>query len=196
MYMVVVPLVHSVTTHLAYTNRKCRVHRADTEDAARPPLYFRLLLRHPCHCRLEGNKCARHVDLLTTRIAQLATELTRDADAFFYADGLQVLVFRDDARLWSLDAELLADVSHYHFTFADAYLAHLLSSQSNDAMGRLDAGYDVPTNIAPLAVESLQVTVRLGTLASRSERLAELCQAALAQRSNIGRVSERLPFSA
>ena len=39
-----------------------------------------------------------------------------------------------------MDAELLADVSHYHLTFADAYLAHLLSSVSKDAVGRLGDG--------------------------------------------------------
>ena len=130
-----------------------------------------------------------HVDLLTIWVAQWAIELIQDDNAFLallsYTAGLQVLVFRDDARLWTLDAELLADVSHYHFTFADAYLAHLLSSLSKDAMGRLDGGCDESTNIAPLEAESLQVTVRLGALSSRSERLRELCQAALAQSSNV-----------
>lgn len=84
-----------------------------------------------------------------------------------------------------MDADLLADVSHYHFPFADAYLARLLNSLSKYAMGRLDDGGDVSTNTAPLALESLQVTVRLNALSSRSERLGNLCQAALAQSSNI-----------
>lgn len=105
--------------------------------------------------------------------------------SLLFFSGLQVLVFRDDVRLWTLDAELLADVSHYNFTFADAYLAHLLSRLAKDAMGRLDGGCDMSTNIAPLALESLQVTARLGALSSRSERLGDLCQAALAQTSNV-----------
>lgn len=95
----------------------------------------------------------------------------------------QVLNFRHDSRLWALDAWLLVEVSHSHLPFADAYLAQLLGhllEYSKRIGSEINIGGKAST--AGLQGSKLKdVKIRLGRLASRSERLRYLCGTALAK---------------
>lgn len=90
----------------------------------------------------------------------------------FVKHALQVLAFRSDARLWSLDGWLLAEVSHHYFSFADAYLAHVLDGLRELAQKELEGSkYSVDCRMQD----------RLAALCSRSKRLEALCRTALQQ---------------
>lgn len=94
-----------------------------------------------------------------------------------------MLNFRHDSWLWALDAWLLVEVSHSHLSFADAYLAQLLGQlfeHSKQIGNEFNIGNQASTT-GPQASQLEDVKIRLRRLASRSERLRNLCDAALAK---------------
>lgn len=92
----------------------------------------------------------------------------------------QVLAVRDKRRLWTLDAWLLAEVSHYYLPFADAYLAHMLDELRKLLRRELDQKQAGSSDFS-----RQEITERTRTLSSRSSRLKTLCSVAIAQISII-----------
>lgn len=114
-------------------------------------------------------------------------------DAQFNLLGGQVLAFRNDGRLWSLDAWLLAEVSHHYLPFADACLAHVLNGLRELARTELDQEYyNSSTRLAASRLSMGGMRARLRALSCRSERLKGLCQTALAQSALAQSIQEQL----
>lgn len=89
----------------------------------------------------------------------------------------QVLTFRHDARLWSLDKWLMTEVSHHYESFAEVYLNELMHSRNglNEVKRKeLDGGYTTSADLRGLRLRIEDIQDRLGVLASKSERLKGL----------------------
>lgn len=84
---------------------------------------------------------------------------------------LQVLKFREDARLWSLDKWLLGELSHRYESFAQVYLHQVVHSRTglNEVKRKELDGEDL-RGLRPTE----DVHDRLDVLASRSESLKGL----------------------
>lgn len=91
--------------------------------------------------------------------------------------SLQVLAFRDDARLWSLDKWLLGEVAHRYESFAQVYLNEVVHSRNglNEVERKWLDGEDL-RGLRPIQ----DIHDRLDVLASRSEPLKGLVSQLLA----------------
>lgn len=107
-------------------------------------------------------------------VRQISQPIFRLSNVFCKTYALQVLAFKSDSRLWAFDKWLLAEVSYYYFSFADAYLAHIL-----DGLRKLVQN-DLDERSAKYWVD-YRVEDRLAAVCSRSQRLAALCHTALRQ---------------
>lgn len=83
----------------------------------------------------------------------------------------QVLRFRDDARLWSLDKWLLSEISHRYESFARVYLNELVHARNglNEVKRKELDGEDL-RGLRPIE----DIHNRIDVLASRSETLTGL----------------------
>lgn len=83
----------------------------------------------------------------------------------------QVLTFRDDAKLWSLDKWLLGELSHRYESFAEVYLNDLVYSRNGlNEVERKELDGDDLRGLRPAE----DIRARLDVLSSRSERLKGL----------------------
>lgn len=84
---------------------------------------------------------------------------------------MQVLKFRDDARLWSIDKWLLGELSHRYESFAQIYLHEVVHSRNglNEVTRKELDGEDL-RGLRPIE----DINDRLDVLASRSESLKGL----------------------
>ena len=94
---------------------------------------------------------------------------------------MQVIVFRGDERLWSLDPWLLDEVSKYYSVFADVYVTHLLTILIK-VRSALDQGNGALTD--NLVSERETAKSRLTSLSSRGGKLGVLCRLALSHTAN------------
>lgn len=90
---------------------------------------------------------------------------------------LQVLTFREDARLWSLDKWLMTEVSYHYESFAEVYLNELMHSPNGlieVTRKKLDGRYKTSADLRGLRLRTEYIQDRLDIFASRSERLEGL----------------------
>lgn len=92
-------------------------------------------------------------------------------DTFLTSAFLQVLKFRDDARLWSMDEWLLGELSHRYESFAQVYLHEVVHSRNGlNEMKRKELDGEDLRGLRPIE----DIHNSLDVLASRSESLKGL----------------------